>query len=129
MLEAVDQRGARLAVDDVPHLRLAVFALDAHRVVVVRMDLHREVVLGIDELDEQREVRELLCVLAEDSRARFIEVRLERAARLRAVLDDTHAILVAGELPRLRDFLEVRLLAVVRLELRAAPDVILERCL
>ena len=40
VLEAVDQRGARLAVDDVPHLRLAVFALDAHRVVVVRMDLH-----------------------------------------------------------------------------------------
>lgn len=51
VLEAVDQRGARLTVDDVPHLRLAVFALDTHRVVVVRMDLHREVVLGIDELD------------------------------------------------------------------------------
>ena len=129
MLEAVDQRSTRLTVDDVPHLRLAVFAFDAHRVIVVGMDLHREVVLGIDELDEQREVRELLRVLAEDSRARFIEVRLERAARLRAILDDAHAILVTGELPRLRDLLKVRLLAVVRLELRAAPDVVLERCL
>lgn len=68
-------------------------------------------------------------MLAEDGRARLIEVRLERAARLRAILDDAHAILVAGELPRLRDLLEVRLLAVIRLELRAAPDVILERCL
>ena len=129
VLEAIDQRGARLAVDDVPHLRLAVLPLDAHRVIVVRMDLHREVVLRIDELDEQREVRELLRVLAEDSGARLIEIRLERAARLRTILDDAHAILVAGEFPRLRDLLEVRLLAVVRLELRAAPDVILERCL
>lgn len=129
VLEAIDQRGARLAVDDVPHLRLAVLPLDAHRVIVVRMDLHREVVLRIDEFDEQREVWELLRVLSEDSGARLIEIRLERAARLRTILDDAHAILMAGEFPRLRDLLEVSLLAVVRLELRAAPDVILERCL
>lgn len=74
VLEAIDQRGARLAVDDVPHLRLAVLAFDTHRVIVVRMDLHREVILRIDEFDEQREVRELLGVLTENSRARLIEI-------------------------------------------------------
>ncbi len=128
LLETVDDLRPRLSIEDVPHLHLAVLALVLEGVAVVGMHLHREIVVRVDELDQKREIRIARTVRAERSVRPFArDVRFQRQTRIRAVLDDALILLVARKLPALRDLRERRLSAVLRLEARAAPEVVLER--
>ena len=92
------------------------------------MHLHREIVVRVDKLDQKWEIRIARAVRSERSVRPFArDVRLQRQTRVRAVLDDALILLVARKFPALRDLRERCLLAVLRLEARTAPEVVLER--
>ena len=84
--------------------------------------------MRIDELDEQREIREFRRTRAERIRPRIRKPVREGLPCRRTICYDTPAILVTGELPALGDLCQLRFLSVFIPEPRAAPEVVLQRC-
>ena len=124
LLEAGIEVGARVGLDDVPHLGLAHLAMDALGHLVVGMDLDAEVATGIDELDEQGQLAMVFCVdgMAEDGLGGFTDDGDEVPTLPRAIADDAGAGGYGTDLPTLAYGLAGRGEPFVGSELGATPD-------
>ena len=91
------------------------------------MDLNRQVLLGVDELDENGEILKLLTIRAEDCLPGLFNVLGQGQSGILAVRHHRTAVLVAGQLPALRHFVQIALFSIFIPELGAAPEIILER--
>ena len=126
LLEAVVESRALLAVQDVPHLGLAVLPLMGEGILVGGVYLHRQVSLGVDELDEEREVIILLAGRAQGFLAQSGDVVGEGQTRIVTRGDNALPVLVSGQLPALGQGGHVGVLVEFGLESLPAPEVVLE---
>ena len=122
VVEAVVQKCAGLAVEDVPHLGLAVLVFMLERVFVGGVHLDGQVVFGVDELGQDGEILELFAVGAKDAFALFGDVFGQRHA---AFDNDGRPVRVAGQHPGFGQRVQVALYAEIGAQLVAAPQVIL----
>ena len=126
--EAVDELGAGLCVDDVPHFAFAVGHIAEAREVVVGMDLYGEAVVGVDDFDEEWEVvAEVFVVFLADEVAHvdfkeFGEVVVGK----RAVGDDGFVVFDAREDPHLAAVWEGRVIEAERGYFVATPYFVFE---
>ena len=115
-----------LTVHDDPHLRLAVLPLHPQGVLVAGVHLDGKRVLGVDELDEHREVPEGPGVFPQDFRE-LLKILAQSQARMVPARQGALPGGVGGELPALRHLVKIAVFAVHIPQLGAAPQVVLER--
>ena len=125
-LKAVKQARPRLAVHNIPHLGFAILAFHPEGIFVVRMHLHGKVILGIDELNQHRELLEGGAVGPQEGLSLLPQKLRQGFARVFAVCNDGAAVLMAGELPAFGYLFQIGLFAEVGFQPGAAPDVILQ---
>ena len=126
LLEAVVESRALLAVQNVPHFGLAVLPLMLQGILVGGVYLHRQVALGVDELDEEREVIILLAGRAQGFLAQSGDIIGEGQTRIVTRGDNALPVLVSGQLPALGQGSHVGVLVEFGLEPLPAPEVVLE---
>ena len=124
LLEAGIEVGARVGLDDVPHLGLAHLAMDTLGHLVVGMDLDAQVATGIDELDQQGQLTVVFRIdrLAEDGLGGFTDDGDEVPTLPLAIADDAGAGGDGTDLPTLAYGLAGRGEPFVGSELGATPD-------
>ena len=126
-VHTVNHRRPRLRVHHVPQLRLPVLVLFPERALIVGMDLDRKILRRVDQLDQQREIRDPRRVGAGDAVALHGNVAGNFHARRRAVGNDAAPVFPAGQFPALRHCRQIRLFMILLFELCSAPQVILQR--
>ena len=96
LLEASQQRGTRLGVDDIPHLGLALLVVVFESHLIIGMHLYTKILLRINKLDKQWQTIAILLhhCLAQDIIAQLICQAVEVAPRIRTV---TYHALAAGD--------------------------------
>ena len=125
-LEAAIDARALVCLDDIPHFALAVLPFVGERIFVRGVNLHGKIAACVDELDENGEKLELLARLSLIDR-HMRQHFAERHARIFAVFDDAHAVVMAGKLPALGDDVALGRLVPAALQSLSAPDIILSR--
>ena len=124
LLKPIVEESSLLRVEDIPHLCFAVLTFVLQGKTVAGMDLDRQVVLCVDEFGQDGKLAESSAVCAEHLHALSVQVFLQRFSGVWTVHDHRRSVRMAGQFPRLRQDLSVKLHVVLFCQSVTAPKII-----
>ena len=98
-LEAVIQKGPRLRIQDIPHLRLSVLPLMLKSIGIIGMHLDRQILLRINELRQDRKIFKSPAAVSEKLLPLFPDILRERLSLIFSACYDGRPVRVAAQNP------------------------------